>query len=105
MRPSVACSALLSPTTSFESFFVSRFSECVPETACWIALSKSSASNGFVKNSIAPALIAFTDIGMLPWPVRKMIGTLSPALASSLWSSSPLRPGSSTSRITQDSGA
>ena len=70
-----------------------------------MAFKRSSASNGFVRNSTAPAFMAFTDIGILPCPVRKMIGTAIPASASSRCRSSPLKPGSSTSRITHDRGA
>src|SRR5437764_11695903 len=41
----------------------------------WIASSKSWSRKGLVRNSIAPSFIALTDIGMSPYPVRKMIGS------------------------------
>src|SRR2546428_4878996 len=66
-----------------------------------IAFSRSSSANGFVRNPSAPALIARTDVGMSPWPVRKMIGILISALASSRWRSSPFNPGRCTSRTRQ----
>jgi len=39
-----------------------------------IAFSNYASSKGLVKNSNAPALIARTDVGMSPWPVRKIVG-------------------------------
>src|SRR5260370_1382017 len=66
-----------------------------------IAFSRSSSANGFVRNSSAPALIARTDVGMSPWPVRKMIGIWISALASSRCRSSPFNPGRCTSRTRQ----
>src|SRR5262249_24721303 len=65
------------------------------------AASRDSSSNGLVKNSRAPDFIARTDIGMSPYPVRKMIGICTSALASSSCKSSPLRPGSLTSSTRQ----
>ena len=69
--------------------------------ACSIAAIKSASAYGFVKNSSAPALIARTDVGMSPWPVRKMIEVRAPDLASRCCRSRPLSPGSRTSNIRQ----
>src|SRR6267143_3695756 len=66
-----------------------------------IAFRRASSSNGFVRNSSAPALIAFTEVGMSPWPVRKMIGIWRSSLASSRCRSSPLRPGRCRSKTRQ----
>ena len=68
---------------------------------CSIAAIKSSSAYGFVKNSSAPALIARTDVGMSPWPVRKMIDVRAPDFASRCCRSRPLSPGSRTSSIRQ----
>ncbi len=67
--------------------------------ALWMESSRSSGSNGLVKNSCAPALIAFTDMGMFPWPVTKMMGICESRRASSCCTSMPDRPGRFTSRI------
>src|SRR5262249_45350808 len=45
--------------------------------------------------------MAFTVIGMSPWPVIKMIGTWMFPLANSVWNSSPLCPGSRISSTRQ----
>ena len=45
---------------------------------------RSCARTGSEKNSTAPAFMAFTDIGMSPWPVMKIIGMLICIFASSL---------------------
>src|SRR5437870_1794409 len=58
--------------------------------------------NGLVKNSTAPAFIAWTDIGMSPWPVTKTIGIAMPALANSCCKSRPLKPGIRTSSTKHD---
>ena len=39
-----------------------------------MALIRARSLNGFVKNSTAPAFMARTVIGTLPYPVMKMIG-------------------------------
>src|SRR5256886_6474072 len=62
-----------------------------------MASSRSWSRNGFVRNSTAPAFMARTDMGMSPWPVRKMIGSAASVSASSRWRSSPLSPGRRTS--------
>ena len=49
----------------------------------WIASSSSWSWNGLGRNSMAPALIARTDIGMSPWPVMKTTGSSTPVWASS----------------------
>ena len=69
--------------------------------ACWIARSRSSRLTGLVRNSSAPAFMARTDVGISPWPVIKIIGILTPALASSCCKSRPLRPGNCTSSTRQ----
>src|SRR5215510_778458 len=65
-----------------------------------IAFNSSSSLNGFVRNSTAPAFIAWTVIGTSPWPVMKMIG-MSVRSASCCCSSRPLSPGSETSSTRQ----
>src|SRR5258706_4952469 len=45
--------------------------------------------------------MARTDVGISPWPVIKIIGILTPALASSCCKSRPLRPGNCTSSTRQ----
>ena len=44
-----------------------------------------------VRNSMAPAFMARTVIGMSPWPVMKTMGRWASTLASSCWRSRPLR--------------
>src|SRR5216683_2555144 len=66
-----------------------------------MATRSASLSRGFVKKSKAPDFIACTDISMLPWPVRKMIGTWTSAFASSPCTSRPLIPGSFISSTRQ----
>src|SRR5689334_2222260 len=66
-----------------------------------MAPSSCCGRNGFVRNSTAPAFIARTDIGISPWPVRKMIGTGASASARARCKSRPLRPGSRTSSTRQ----
>ena len=39
-----------------------------------MAVNSTSSLNGFVKNSTAPAFMAWTVMGTSPWPVMKMIG-------------------------------
>src|SRR6267142_1486660 len=72
-----------------------------PASPCSIAAIKSASAYGLVKNSSAPALMARTDVGMSPWPVRKMIDVRAPEFASRCCRSRPLRPGSCTSKIRQ----
>src|SRR6266446_6607026 len=69
--------------------------------ACRIALNSTSSSNGLVKNSTAPAFIAWTVIGTSPCPVMKMIGMSVRSDAISFCNSSPLRSGSETSSTRQ----
>ena len=73
--------------------------------ASCIALKRSCSSNGLVRNSIAPALIACTEAGILPWPVRNTMGVSNPASAIRFCRSSPLRPGSCRSNTTQLGGS
>ena len=47
------------------------------------------------------ACIAWTEVGMSPWPVRKMTGRGLPLRASAAWSSRPLGPGIRKSATTQ----
>src|SRR5690348_14915650 len=68
--------------------------------ACRMASSSTSSPNGLVKNSTAPAFIAWTDIGTSPWPVMKMIG-MSVRSTTRFWRSSPLRSGRVTSSTRQ----
>src|ERR1700693_5062051 len=64
-----------------------------------MALNKASSANGLVRNSTAPAFIAWTVEGMSPWPVMKMIGISVRSLAIRFCKSRPLRPGRDKSRI------
>src|ERR1700677_525464 len=66
-----------------------------------MALNSASPSIGLVKNSMAPAFMARTDVVTLPLPVIKMIGmyALSPAIR--FCRSKPVRPGSKTSNTRQ----
>src|SRR5678815_3694855 len=66
-----------------------------------MACKSLSSSIGLVRNSMAPAFIACTDAGMLPWPVRNTMGISSPASAMRSCKSSPLSPGSFKSKIRQ----
>ena len=69
--------------------------------ACRMALNNASSSIGFVKNSTAPAFIAWTVIGTSPWPVMKMIGMSIRSAAMRFCRSRPLRSGSETSSTRQ----
>src|SRR6266852_1471548 len=69
--------------------------------ACRIALNSTSSSNGLVKNSTAPAFIAWTVIGTSPCPVMKMIGMSVRSDAISFCNSSPLRSGREISSTKQ----
>src|SRR5882724_4371320 len=69
--------------------------------ACRIALNSTSSSNGFVKNSTAPAFMACTVIGTSPCPVMKMIGISIRSVAISFCSSRPLSSGRETSSTRQ----
>src|SRR6202522_2607750 len=66
-----------------------------------MALNSASPSIGLVKNSMAPAFIARTEVGTSPLPVIKMMGmyALSPAIR--FCRSKPVRPGSVTSKTRQ----
>src|SRR6266478_5958800 len=66
-----------------------------------MALNNTSSPNGFVRNSTAPAFMAWTDIGMSPCPVMKMIGMSIRSLAMRFCRSRPLRPGRETSSMRQ----
>ena len=54
-----------------------------------IARSNSCSSNGFERNSIAPALMARTEEGISPCPEMKTMGGASP-VSNCCWSSRPL---------------
>src|SRR5208337_1833839 len=69
--------------------------------ACRIASNRSWSSNGFVRNSTAPAFIARTDVGTSPWPVTNTMGISSSSSAILSCRSRPLRPGSRTSNTRQ----
>ena len=63
---------------------------------------KSSVSlTGFGRKSTAPAFIASTLIGILPWPVMKTIGTLRFKICNSRCRSMPVSPGMRTSSTRQ----
>src|SRR3989442_1967834 len=66
-----------------------------------MALNNASSSIGFVRNSTAPAFIAWTVIGISPWPVMKIIGMSIRSGAISFCSSSPLSSGRETSSTRQ----
>ena len=66
-----------------------------------MAVNSTSSLNGFVKNSTAPAFMAWTVMGTSPWPVMKMIGMSVRSSATILCRSSPLRPGRETSSTRQ----
>src|SRR5262249_34987581 len=65
-----------------------------------MAAPSTSERKGLVRNSNAPAFMAWTVISTSPWPVRKMTG-MSVRLATSFCRSRPLRPGSATSSTMQ----
>src|SRR5580692_5399027 len=69
--------------------------------ACRIALNNASSLNGFVRNSTAPAFIAWTVFGTSPWPVIKMIGISGRSTATCFCRSRPLRPGREISSTRQ----
>ena len=69
--------------------------------ACRIAFNSTSSPNGLVKNSTAPAFMAWTVMGTSPWPVMKMIGMSVRSAATRFCSSRPLRPGRVTSSTRQ----
>src|SRR5258707_13718787 len=69
--------------------------------ACRMAFTNTSSPNGFVKNSTAPAFMAWTVIGTSPLPVMKMIGMSVRSTATRFWRSRPLRSGSVTSSTRQ----
>src|SRR5712664_793727 len=69
--------------------------------ACRMALNNASSSIGFVRNSTAPAFIAWTVIGISPWPVMKIIGMSIRSGAISFCSSRPLSSGRETSSTRQ----
>src|SRR5712664_1927970 len=69
--------------------------------ACRMAFTSTSSPNGFVKNSTAPAFMAWTVIGTSPLPVMKMIGMSVRSTATRFWRSRPLRSGSVTSSTRQ----
>ena len=63
----------------------SRYRPRLARAACFsiaarIAATSTFAGTGLVRKSVAPALIARTDIGMSPWPVTNTIGSASPAV-------------------------
>src|SRR5271157_2178449 len=66
-----------------------------------MALNSTSSSNGFVKNSTAPAFMAWTVIGTLPLPEIKMIGMSVRSTATRFCSARPLRSGRLTSSTKQ----
>src|SRR5436309_4631720 len=66
-----------------------------------MAPNMTPSPNGLVRNSTAPAFMAWTDIGTAPWPVMKMMGMSVRSAAMRRCSSSPLRPGSETSSTRQ----
>src|SRR5262245_45581299 len=61
----------------------------------------SRGRTGLVRNSVAPAFIARTVVGMSPCPVRKTIGISTPRSAISRCRSRPLPPGMRTSSTRQ----
>jgi len=61
----------------------------------------TSPLKGFVRNSTAPAFMAWTVMGISPWPVTKMIGIPGRSTATLFCKSRPLSPGSATSRTRQ----
>ena len=56
-----------------------------------------SVDRGFSRKSSAPSFVAFTAISIFAWPEIKMIGVFTPAFFKSSSSSSPVRPGITTS--------
>jgi hypothetical protein len=85
----------------------SASSACCPNaallraTASEIAAKSIASSMGLVKNSMAPAFIALTVVGMSLLPVMKMMGTCTRSVASRSCSSKPFRSGSPTSSTRQ----
>src|SRR5580704_8611515 len=66
-----------------------------------MAVNRTSSLNGFVKNSTAPAFMAWTVMGTSPYPVIKMIGMSVRSTATRFCNSRPLRPGRETSSTRQ----
>src|SRR5580692_7443782 len=66
-----------------------------------MAPNSTSSANGFVRNSTAPAFIAWTVFGTSPQPVMKMIGMSGRSTATCFCRSRPLRPGREMSSTRQ----
>src|SRR6266446_5760916 len=66
-----------------------------------MAINNTSSSKGLVRNSTAPAFMAWTVIGTSPCPVMKMIGMSVRSDAMSFCNSRPFRSGRETSSTKQ----